>query len=91
MGCYGAIVAIRIGAAFSKDSQARTDVVHTELCSLHCNPSLHRVDQLVGQSLFADGFIKYSIHPNGSPEVSDRPALRILATEEQIIRIPLRR
>ncbi len=42
-------------------SKNRTDVVHTEICSIHANPSKHKPDQLVSQSLFADGFIKYSL------------------------------
>lgn len=63
MGCYGAFPAIRMGSGFlnSDPAKVQTDIVHTEICSLHSNPSLHQLDQLVSQSLFADGFIKYSI------------------------------
>ena len=63
MGCYGAIAALRIGKGFlaADASKERTDVVHTEICSIHANPSKHKPDQLVSQSLFADGFIKYSL------------------------------
>ncbi|MCL6755802.1 MAG: hypothetical protein M3A24_01310, partial [Candidatus Rhabdochlamydia oedothoracis] len=44
------------------------DIVHTEICSLHTNPSLHELNQLVSQSLFADGFIKYRVQASCSSE-----------------------
>jgi predicted naringenin-chalcone synthase len=56
MGCYGALPAIRIAANGNK----KTDIIHTEMCSLHMNPTNHSLGQLVVESLFADGFIKYS-------------------------------
>ena len=81
MGCYGSIPAIRMGRGFlSNDEKQRTDIVHTEICSLHTNPSKHQLDQLVSQSLFADGFIKYSI-----TKESDKPHMRVLALREEII------
>lgn len=43
------------------DQPRRVDIVHTELCTLHLDPSDHRLEQLVVQSLFADGFIRYSM------------------------------
>lgn len=58
MGCYGAFPALRMARGFEGK---RADIVHTEICSLHSNPSLHEIDQIVSQSLFADGFIKYSL------------------------------
>jgi len=75
MGCYAALPAVRIAtgyhAAGSKamgskeagvhESQDRCDIVHTEICSLHLNPASHDPEQLVVQSLFADGFIRYSL------------------------------
>lgn len=73
MGCYASIPAIRIATE-------GTDIVHTELCSLHSNPSKHASDQLVCQSLFADGFIKYSMMKE-----SNEPSLRILRLKEEII------
>jgi predicted naringenin-chalcone synthase len=64
MGCYASIPAIRIGSGFLAldPEKTRADIVHTEICSLHTNPSNHNADQLVSQSLFADGFIKYSVY-----------------------------
>ena len=37
------------------------DIVHTEMCGLHLDASVHSAEQLVIQSLFADGFIRYSM------------------------------
>ena len=60
MGCYAAIPAIRLASGMLKDQQT-ADIVHTEICSLHMNPALHDPEQLVVQTLFADGFIKYTV------------------------------
>ncbi|MFL5813476.1 MAG: 3-oxoacyl-[acyl-carrier-protein] synthase III C-terminal domain-containing protein [Bdellovibrionia bacterium] len=58
MGCYAAIPAVRIACGLSRP---RVDIVHTELCSLHLDPSQHAPEQMVIQSLFADGLIRYTI------------------------------
>jgi predicted naringenin-chalcone synthase len=75
MGCYAAIPAVRIAQGL----EGATDIVHTEICSLHMNPSLHSLEQLVVQSLFGDGFIKYSVSTN------NQVGLQILATQEEIL------
>jgi predicted naringenin-chalcone synthase len=82
MGCYGSIPALRMAEGFllSKSQKKWADIVHTEICSIHTNPSLHASDQLVSQSLFADGFIKYSM---GSDK--EKPSLRLHSTREEII------
>jgi predicted naringenin-chalcone synthase len=81
MGCYGSIPALRMARGFfCSDRKERIDIVHTEICSIHANPSLHTSDQLVSQSLFADGFIKYSMGQN-----KGKGALRLLSTREEII------
>jgi predicted naringenin-chalcone synthase len=90
MGCYAAFPAIRgaagqlcvPGSFASRGADRRADVVHTELCSLHLDPSQHSAEQLVVQSLFADGFIRYSVQD--SHEASS-PALEVLALSEQIL------
>ena len=74
MGCYASIPALRMAQGFSKP----TDIVHTEISSLHLNPSLHEMDQLVVQTLFADGFIKYSMKSEGV-------GFQILTLDERII------
>lgn len=61
-------------------TERRVDIVHTELCSLHLDPQNHSIEQLVVQSLFADGFIRYAMR-----ESSTEPGLRVLALDEQIL------
>lgn len=80
MGCYGAIPAVRIAMGHYAVENQQSDIVHTELCSLHMNPAQHSMDQLVVQSLFADGFIRYSLGAKG-----DGPGFKILGVSEQII------
>lgn len=74
MGCYASIPAIRMGVGFASS----VDIVHTELCSIHMNPLLHDMGQLVVYSLFADGYIKYSLSKKGR-------GLKVLALHEEII------
>lgn len=82
MGCYGAFPAIRIASGFLSlpSPSPKTDIVHTELCSLHMHPLRHSNEQLLVQSLFGDGFIKYSVLPN-----CDAPHLRVQALLEETI------
>lgn len=80
MGCYGSIPAIRIAMGHFAIENEPSDIVHTELSSLHMNPTLHSIEQLVVQSLFGDGFIRYSLGAQ-----SDSPSFKILAVSEQII------
>ena len=64
MGCMAALPAIRMALGSASHRDCRVDIVHTELCSLHMNPALHSDEQLVAQSLFADGMIKYTLSPS---------------------------
>jgi len=89
MGCYASFPALRIAAGFlytptalasSRAAQPRVDIVHTELCSLHLDPSDHSIEQLVVHSLFADGFIRYSM------QLGEQSAgLRVLAISEALL------
>ena len=79
MGCYAALPAVRIAAGFSAIGARRVDIVHTELCSLHLDPLDHRIEQLVVQSLFADGMIRYSMFPDAGP------GLRLVTAYEVVI------
>lgn len=54
MGCYASLPAIRM----AKGSRS-AEILHTELCTLHFDPANHEPEQLVIQSLFADGMIRY--------------------------------
>jgi len=80
MGCYAAVPAVRIAAGFAALGARRVDIVHTELCSLHFDPTDHALEQLVVQSLFADGMIRYAMVPD------DRgPGLHLISTCEHVL------
>lgn len=81
MGCYGSIPSIRMAMGHYMVENKETDIVHTELSSIHMNPNLHTTDQLVVQSLFADGFIKYTL----SDGKTHAPKLKILAVQEEVV------
>ena len=94
MGCYASLPALRTAAGFvtlddySADPCAddtRVDIVHTELCSLHMHPLRHDAEQLVVQSLFADGCISYSVSTPQSSEAGNAPSLMILSMDEWIV------
>ncbi|NVB77660.1 MAG: naringenin-chalcone synthase [Kofleriaceae bacterium] len=78
MGCYASLPAVRIGAGFAALGARRVDIVHTELCSLHVDVADHRIEQLVVQSLFADGLIRYSLSNEG-------PGLELVTAYERIL------
>lgn len=81
MGCYAAIPSIRMASGYLAlhPDKERVDIVHTEACSLHTNPAGHKADQIVAQTLFSDGSIKYSVQ-------RDEGDLKILATSDEIIK-----
>lgn len=68
MGCYASIPATKLALSLLSSERPhesqKIDLVHTELCSIHLDPSKHTPEQLVIQSLFADGMIRYSISHN---------------------------
>ena len=74
MGCYASIPALRMAVGFKEP----TEIVALEISCLHMNPELHEIDQLIVQTLFADGFIKYTVEPGGA-------GYRILALDEEIL------
>lgn len=91
MGCYGAFPAIRTGSSLIAASQAngRVDVVHTELLSAHLNLTEFSPANTMICSLFADGFIGYSLYEEKSfmddDSIQEKKGLRILASHEVII------
>jgi predicted naringenin-chalcone synthase len=93
MGCYAAFPAVRMAAGFlslspefclDRRDKKRVDLVHTELCSFHFLPSVHTSEQLVVESLFADGFIKYSMRPN-TVKSEEIPGLELVTFREEIL------
>lgn len=88
MGCYASLPAIRLAKslvlaeAMEENLQFRADIVHNEMCGLHMNALAQTPEQMVVQTLFADGHIKYSastkIQANGKN-------LKVLMIMEKII------
>ncbi len=87
MGCYASIPAIRIGSGYlhlpSPTPPYQIDIVHTEICSLHMHPLKHSIEHLIVQSLFADGFIKYSLSTD--QRVKTGPKFAVHALHEETI------
>jgi predicted naringenin-chalcone synthase len=91
MGCYAALPAILMAAghlsvpkAFCPaNGERRVDIVHTELCTLHLDPGDHTPEQCVVQSLFADGFVRYSVRE--VPDGGNTRGLELLAVSERIL------
>lgn len=80
MGCYASLPAVRMAEAFSQSRKQKVDIVHTEMCSLHLDPARHSPEQMVVQSLFADGHMKYSVDTSFSGR-----RLEVLSVKEKII------
>ncbi len=81
MGCYASLPSIRLASGIVQGlGEDQVDIVHTEMCSLHMNPSMHNPEQIVVQTLFADGHIKYSA---ASSAVG--PSFQVLKIKEQLV------
>lgn len=91
MGCYGAFPAIRTASSLISASSinGRADVVHTELLSAHLNLTEFSPANTMICSLFADGFIGYSLYEEKAfmddDTILEKKGLRILALHEVII------
>ena len=81
MGCYASIPALRIaaGCLATQPRGARCDVAHTEICTLHLDATEHDAEQIVVQSLFADGFIRYT-----ASDDTRGPAFEVVGSSEKI-------
>ncbi|PKL39381.1 MAG: hypothetical protein CVV41_21330 [Candidatus Riflebacteria bacterium HGW-Riflebacteria-1] len=94
MGCYASLPAVRMAEGFlakarlgpgSRRSDFRADIFHTEVCSIHVQLQDHSPEQLVVQSLFADGFIVYSaVHQEELGRVNGA-GLLVEALQEEIV------
>ncbi len=74
MGCYAAIPAIR----WSMQMPQETEIVHSELCSLHLRPHVWSAEQIVINSLFADGCIAYRMS-------QQKQGFEVLYANEQLL------
>ena len=79
MGCYASLPAVRMAEGLVLLHKKDVDIVHTEICSLHLDPSIHTPEQIVVQSLFADGHIKYTVSEEA------QKGFEILAIQEHIV------
>lgn len=90
MGCYAAFPALRLACNAQtneppeRGASPRSAVVHTEVSSLHVNPALHDPEQIVVQSLFADGFIAYEVAHETRARTGS-PGFEILTQLERIV------
>ena len=91
MGCYGAFPAIRTanGLLSSSNTGGRVDIVHTELLSAHLNLTEFSPSNTMICSLFADGFIGYSLYEEeefkNTEKLTNQSGLKILAMHEVMI------
>ncbi|MFC5684507.1 3-oxoacyl-[acyl-carrier-protein] synthase III C-terminal domain-containing protein [Flavobacterium sp. MAHUQ-51] len=91
MGCYGAFPAIRTARSLIELSleNGRTDVVHTELLSAHLNLIEFSPANTMICSLFADGFIGYSLYEENAflndESIIEKKGLRIITSHELLI------
>ena len=91
MGCYGAFPGIRIasGIVQNTDNCKRVDIVHTELLSNHLNLLECTPENTVISSLFADGFIGYSMYDQetfrNEVQASHQSGYRICSSHEVLI------
>ena len=90
MGCYATFPALRLAVAArtgvppQPGAAARSRIVHTEMCSLHLDPSRHEPEQIVIQSLFADGFIAYDVS-DARDTAQLTPGFEVLALLERTL------
>jgi predicted naringenin-chalcone synthase len=93
MGCYGAFPAIKMAHGFLASSRMsetmpprqRVDIVHTELLSGHHNIEDAGIENIITMSLFADGFIKYSVASADYARQHGLRGLRILTFHEHLL------
>jgi predicted naringenin-chalcone synthase len=60
MGCYASMPTVRMAAGLANQVES-VDIFHSELCTLHFTTENFTAEQLVVQSLFADGYSSYSV------------------------------
>lgn len=86
MGCYAAMPSVRLAkclvTAAVDEPNYTVDIVHNEMCGLHMNPLTQTPEQVVVQTLFADGHIKYTASANG---MANGKNLKVIAILERII------
>ena len=84
-GCYGAFPAVRMAAGSLAAAQSglaraggRVDIAHTEICSIHVAPDRVDAEHIICDSLFADGFIRYSAYTAEAFKEQSGPGLEVI-------------
>jgi len=92
MGCYGAFPAIKMAHGFLASSRQgvtaprqRVDIVHTEVLSGHTNVEDFGIENIITMTLFADGFVQYSLVSDDYARVRGLRGLRILGFNEHLL------
>ncbi len=92
MGCYGAFPAIKMAHGFLSSSRfdvtppkERVDIIHTELLSAHHNIEEFSAENIITMTLFADGFIRYSVYSGEAAREKGIPGLKVLAFNEHLL------
>lgn len=80
MGCYASLPSVRMAQALAISGSESVDILHTEMCSLHLDSASNTPEQMVVQTLFADGHIKYTASKN-----TQGLSFKILGIKEQLI------
>jgi predicted naringenin-chalcone synthase len=84
MGCYAAMPAIKVAKGMT--DKKRIDIVHTEICSNHFDVKAQSPEQMVVQTLFADGAVKYSVYPDFPKDgPKDQSGISVIKMKEKII------
>ena len=78
MGCYASMPTVRMAAGLAHEIES-VDVFHSELCTLHFTTENFTAEQLVVQSLFADGYSSYSV---SHTKPKDKNSLKVLGVAE---------
>jgi len=81
MGCYASMPATRLAQALVASGTKTVDIAHTEMCSLHMDAATHTPEQLIVQSLFADGHIVY----RASAQKTASESFKILLIKEKLL------
>jgi len=91
-GCYGAFPAVRMAAGILSANSSglarnctRVDIAHTEICSIHVAPECLDAGHIICDSLFSDGFIRYSAYTPEAFRERPGPGLQVLRYAEGVI------
>jgi predicted naringenin-chalcone synthase len=85
MGCYAALPAVRVSKAYVADGSNQVDVVHTELCSFHLDKENVTPEQIIMDTLFADGAIKYSVTSEDYFQSKKKSGFEIITQKEVVV------